>query len=99
MRHRQLKHGCLLALLKKRQQDDVAVWEFQRVMVCAQDLFVDLTENGSLVFDRALTPRPRTYTPHFLCEGKFSTGQETYGHVSIFRRTEACCTGVEPPRG
>jgi len=33
VRHRQLKYCRLLAFVEKRQQDDLTIWEFQRVMV------------------------------------------------------------------
>ena len=58
MGHRQLKYGRLLAFLEKRQQHDLPIREFECVMVGVLDCFVDLTEDGSLVFDRGPTPGP-----------------------------------------
>jgi hypothetical protein len=47
--HRQLKHRGLLALFQKGQQNDLTIREFQRVMMCAPVVFVDLSEDCSLV--------------------------------------------------
>src|SRR6185437_229930 len=74
VRDRQLKHGRLLAFVEKRQQDDLAIRKFQRVMVSGCDGFVYLTEDGSPVLDRALTPGPRAQTPDFFRERQLGTG-------------------------
>jgi len=47
-----------LALVEKRQQNDLPVREFEGVVMSVQDFLVDLTEDSSLVFDRGPTPGP-----------------------------------------
>jgi hypothetical protein len=49
----------LLALLQKRQQHNLAVGEFQRVVVGARGVFVDLPEDRSFVFDLGKWPATR----------------------------------------
>jgi hypothetical protein len=63
-----LENGGLLAFVEKRQQDNLTIREFQRIMVSGKDVFVDLAEDRSPMLDRALTPGPRAQTPD--CFGK-----------------------------
>ena len=43
VRHRQLKDRGLLALFQQRQQDDLAIRKFQRVVMNRRIILIDLT--------------------------------------------------------
>jgi hypothetical protein len=68
MCYRELKYGRLLAGFQEVQKNNLAVWKFQRVVMRAGLVFVDLTEDGCLMFSRASTPGPQTQTPDFFRE-------------------------------
>jgi hypothetical protein len=51
--------------MKQSQKNDLAVREFQGVMVRLRDALIDLAENRGLVPDSAGGPRPQTY-PSYL---------------------------------
>jgi hypothetical protein len=59
------------------------------------DLFIDLTEDRSPVFDRTFAPGPHTLTPDFVREGKLCTVQDATSYTGIIQRTEASCSGIE----
>jgi hypothetical protein len=71
----QLKHGGLLSLLKQIQKNDLAVREFQGVMVCPRDALIDLAKDRGLVLDGAAIPRPQTYPSNLVREGQLCAGQ------------------------
>jgi hypothetical protein len=72
--YRQLQYRGVLTLFQKCQKNDVAVWKFQGVVMGAGIVFVDLTEDSSLVFSLGPAPGPQTQTPYIVSEGQFSTG-------------------------
>jgi len=65
MCYRELKYGRLLARFQEVQKNNLAVWKFERIVMRAGLVFVDLTEDGSLMFNRASTPGPQTQTSNF----------------------------------
>jgi hypothetical protein len=71
----QLKHRGLLSLLKQSQKNDLAVREFQGVMVRPGDALIDLAKDRGLVLDSAAVPRPQTYPFNLACEGQLCAGQ------------------------
>jgi hypothetical protein len=71
----QLKHSGLLSLLKQSQKNDLAVREFQSVVVRPGDALIDLAKDRSLVLDSAAVPRPQTYPFNLVCEGQLCAGQ------------------------
>ena len=75
MCRRQLKHSGLLSLVKQSQKNDLAVREFQGVMVRPWDALIDLAEDRGLVLDSAAVPRPQTYSSNLICEGQLCAGQ------------------------
>jgi hypothetical protein len=52
----QLKNPSLLTLIQERQQQDLAVWEFKRVVMDEALVFVDLAKDGGVVFCCSPTP-------------------------------------------
>ena len=71
----QLKHSGLLSLLKQSQKNDLAVREFQSVVVRPGDALIGLAKDRSLVLDSAAVPRPQTYSSNLICEGQLCAGQ------------------------
>ena len=71
----QLKHSGLLSLLKQSQKNDLAVREFQGVMVRPGDALIDLAKDRGLVLDSARVPRPQAYPFNLVCEGQLRAGQ------------------------
>jgi hypothetical protein len=71
----QLKHSGLLSLLKQSQKNDLAVREFQGVVVRPGDVLIDLAEDRGLVFDSAGGPRPQTYPSNLVGEGQLCARQ------------------------
>ena len=88
-----------MALFQKRQENDLPIRKFQRVVMGGWDFFVDLTEDRSPVLDRALTPRPKTVTPNVLRERQFCARWDANGYARIFWRAEASCPRLEKPGG
>ena len=58
----QLKHIGLLSLLKQSQKNNLAVREFQGVMVRPRDALIDLAKDRGLVLDSAGVPRPLLFS-------------------------------------
>ncbi len=52
----QLKNPRLLTLIQERQQQDLAIWEFKRVVVDEALVFVNLAKDGGAVFCCFPTP-------------------------------------------
>jgi hypothetical protein len=75
VRYWQLKHSGLLPLVKQSQKNNLAVREFQGVVVRPGDALIDLAEDRRLVLDSAAVPGPQTYPFNFLCEGQLCAGQ------------------------
>jgi hypothetical protein len=92
---RQLENGRMLTLFQERQQHDLPIWEFQRIMMVHRVVLIDLPEDCGLVVDSVLTPRPQTYAPNFICERQLRSGQYANRHARIFWRREACRPGIE----
>src|ERR1700730_9384030 len=53
---RKLEHRCLLTFKHVSQAHDLAVWKFQRIMMCVRLVLVDLPEDGHRVIDRTHFP-------------------------------------------
>ena len=67
---RQLENGRLLTLFQERQQHDLPIWEFQRIMMVHRVALIDLPEDCGLVEDN-VPEAPRlcqTYAPNLICE-------------------------------
>jgi hypothetical protein len=75
MCRRQLKYSGLLCLVKQSQKHDLAVGEFQGVMVRPGDALIDLAEDRRLVLDSAGIPRPQTYPSNLVREEQLCAGQ------------------------
>jgi hypothetical protein len=87
-----------LANFQQRQQDDLTIGEFQRVVMGRQFFLVDLTEDRSPVLKRAFAPRPHAFTPDVIGKRQLCGRWDTNGHTRIFRRTEASRAGLEEMR-
>ena len=72
---RQLKHSGLLSLVKQSQKNNLAVREFQGVVVRSGNALIDLAEDRRLLLDSAAVPRPQTRPFNLVCEGQFCAGQ------------------------
>jgi hypothetical protein len=49
----------LLAFAQARQEDDLAVWKFQRIVMGRDLVFVDLSKDRSFMPDCAVVPWPQ----------------------------------------
>jgi hypothetical protein len=59
-----LQNSRLLTSDQVCQENDFAVWELQRIVVCVPFILVDLSEDRSLIANSFL-PRPSTCSPNF----------------------------------
>jgi hypothetical protein len=57
---RQLQYRRLLTLAERCQKHDLAIWKFQRIVMCCQSVFVDLPKDRGLMLDRIVVPRPQS---------------------------------------
>jgi hypothetical protein len=63
-------------LVSERQQHDLAIWKFQRIMMGSRIVLVHLPEDRSFVFD-ALTPWGQgAFSPNLVCKGQLRPGQK-----------------------
>jgi hypothetical protein len=53
---RQLQNGCLLALTQSCQRHDLAIREFQRIVMRRNSVFVDLPKDRCLMLDYFIAP-------------------------------------------
>jgi hypothetical protein len=65
---RQLQYGRPLSFFQRVQENDLAVWEFQRVVMTYGVLSVDLSKDRYLVFDYALGGWQGGPTPNLVSE-------------------------------
>jgi len=66
-----LKNRGLLTFFQKRQQYDLAIRKFERIVMDTFVLLIDLTENCGLVVDFSLTPNKSAgQTSNFACKGQ-----------------------------
>jgi hypothetical protein len=66
-----LKNRSVLTLAQQRQEDDLAVWKFQRIVMGGDLFFVDLPKDCRLVIDYFIAPRQQTsrQAPNFVGKG------------------------------
>ena len=57
---RQLKNCSLLAFTYTRQEHDLTVRKFQRIVMSGNPIFVDLPKDRRFILDRAVVPRPKS---------------------------------------
>jgi hypothetical protein len=70
-RCRELKNRGLLAWFQQRQQNDLAIRKFERVVMGPSVLLIDVPEDRGLVFDYSLIPTQRAgHAPNFVCKGQ-----------------------------
>ena len=80
----------MLTFCQGCQQNDLAVWEFQRVVMAPRIVWVDLPEDRGLVAaDLFFTPRPETFAPNLVCKGQLRPWQHADSYADVFRRSEA----------
>jgi hypothetical protein len=98
---RKLQHGRFLALAKLGQEDDLAVREFQRIVMDVRRLLVDLAEDRRVVFDvlDAAAEEARRFDRNLFRESDLRSRQQTHCRGAFFRRREAPCSGAEIPSG
>jgi hypothetical protein len=56
----QLENRGLLTLTQARQEHDLAVRKFQRIVMSGDLVFVDLPKDRRLILDRTVVPRPQS---------------------------------------
>jgi hypothetical protein len=88
-----------LACFQKRQENDLPIWEFERIVMGVWDFSINLTEDRSPVLYHVPTPGGHTLTPDFLRKRQLSARKETNCHPFIFRRTEASRSPIESVGG
>ena len=92
-----LEHRYFLTCRHVGQQCHLAVRKFQRIMMCARVLLVDLPKDGGRVLEGTRFPteqaaRPTTYG---FGKCKFCSWKNANRRVGIFRRSETDCAGIE----
>jgi len=99
-RRRKLEHGSLLTHRKSRQEHNLSIREFERIMMRVERLFVHLPEYRSTVLDGIAFPNKKIPLCHGYAarKGEFRSRKKAYGHVGRFGRSEAACPGTEVAR-
>jgi hypothetical protein len=92
----QLKNRRLLSLIQERQQQDLAVWEFKRVVVDEALVFVDLAKDGGAMLCCAATPakQAKRQPLHWLGKGQLSSRPQADRQVRVFRCSKSA--GARP---
>ena len=72
---RQLKDRGLLTLVQQREQHDLPIRKFQRVVMRRQPFLVDLSENRALVVEHLGAPRQKAgrFAPNFVDKGQLGS--------------------------
>jgi hypothetical protein len=63
----------LLTLLQECQENNLAIWEFKRVVMVCRFVFVDLPKHCGSMGDNVLAPRPKTFSSDFFGERQLRT--------------------------
>jgi hypothetical protein len=89
-RRRQLQHRGALAGRQPRHHDDLAAWEFERVMMDVGVIHVDLPESGNFVLDPSLAEQAEgAIVLNLLVEGDLGAGQQTNRNIGLADGREA----------
>src|SRR5262249_2258807 len=86
---RQLQHRRALALAKAREQNDLPVWEFQRIVMDRGVLHVDLPETRELLPDFLVgedADAKHRFALNILVERNLRAGQRTDGKLRLPNR-------------
>ena len=88
---RQLQNGRSLTIAEQRQQHDLAIGEFEGVVMRRLFVLVDLTKNCRAMAERSFTPREQAGGEHLDVPSKRQLGarQDTNGDARIFRSAKA----------
>jgi hypothetical protein len=83
-----LKNRSVLTLAQQRQEDDLAVWKFQRIVMGGDLFFVDLPKDCRLVIDYFIPPRQQTsrQAPNFVGKGQLRSWSKTDHYARVLRR-------------
>jgi len=98
---RQLKHYCLLTFHQIGQEDELPVWEFQRIVMRRRALFVDLPKDRRSVTGHLPAPaqQSRRSALDRICKRQFGARQNANSNPSTFRGSKPTGTGAKVPRG
>src|SRR4029078_6786211 len=96
-KRRQLQHGRVLTLAQLPSQDDLPIGKFQSVMMNVWLVFVDMLKLSEAMSE--LPANDHANIPlHLFLKGKFCSGKQAHGHVTILDRGKTTCRGVGKAR-
>jgi hypothetical protein len=96
---RQLQHGGVLASGQFRHHNDLAVRQFQAIMVDVALLLIDLPEPGNLMREPLVAEAIGAFAFHILCKGKLRPGEEANGNMWLASGSETSSARVEEAGG
>jgi hypothetical protein len=83
---RQLQYSRPLAALETRHENDVSVWQFERVMMSEGSVLIYLAKSSNSEVG-GLRPNPALIEFHVLIKSQFGPWEQANRHVSFpFRR-------------
>ena len=86
---RQLQYSGPLAVLEMRHENDVSVWQFERVMMSEGNVLIYLAKSSNSEVG-GLRPNPALIEFHVLIKSQFGPWEQANRHVSFpFRRKAA----------
>jgi hypothetical protein len=92
---RKLQHGRALAFAKMREQHDLSIGKFQRIMVRAGVVHVHLPKSSDLVRQRPgfleQKPEPGEMTLNFILKSDLGAWKEAHSHPRLFSRRKSAC--------
>jgi hypothetical protein len=71
---RQLQYSCPLAAREMRQENDLSVWQFERVMMSVGIVQIYLAKSSNSEFG-GLRPNPALIVFYVLIKGQFGSGK------------------------
>src|ERR1700730_22785 len=92
-----LQHRCFLPFKHVRQEHDLPIWKFQRIMVGSRVVLIDLPEDRRRMGDHIRLPaKQHTWAAHYrLGKGELRSRKNAHRRVGIFRRSEPASAGIE----
>src|ERR1700738_622758 len=92
-----LQHRRFLPFKHVRQEHDLPIWKFQRIMVGSRVVLIDLPEDRRRMGDHIRLPaKQHTWAAHYqLGKGELRSRKNAHRRVGIFRRSEPASTGIE----
>jgi adenylosuccinate lyase len=86
---RQLQYSRPLAALEMRHENDVSVWQFERVMMSVSIVLIYLAKSSNSEVG-GLRPKPALIVCHVLIKSQFGSRKQANRHVPFpFRRKAA----------